>query len=223
LVINEVLPGSEWVQAGLGRATVKYDGTCIKMQDGEMYKRYDRKMKDFDHKVRLYILKNLVASVPAMYKELYVDFQEHVLRSVFGLREDCYKATREGWQPAQDPDPVSGHWPGWMPVGDGPEDKYHREAMEWYTKEWGVPPDGTYELVGEKINGNPENIDGHQLWRHGGESIENFPRSYDEIKQYFETMSRPYMEGVVWYHEDGRMVKIKRRDFGLKWPDNMGS
>jgi hypothetical protein len=36
-------------------------------------------------------------------------------------------------------------------------------------------------------------------------------------------MSRPYMEGVVWYHEDGRMVKIKRRDFGLKWPDNMGS
>jgi hypothetical protein len=77
--------------------------------------------------------------------------------------------------------------------------------------------------VGEKINGNPENIDGHQLWRHGGESIENFPRSYDEIKQYFETMSRPYMEGVVWYHEDGRMVKIKRRDFGLKWPDNMGS
>ena len=27
------------------------------------------------------------------------------------------------------------------------------------------------------------------------------------------------VEGIVWHHPDGRMVKIKRKDFGFKWPD----
>ena len=31
-----------------------------------------------------------------------------------------------GFEPAQEPDPVTGHWPGWLPVGDGPDDQYHR-------------------------------------------------------------------------------------------------
>lgn len=26
------------------------------------------------------------------------------------------------------------------------------------------------------------------------------------------------VEGLVWHHPDGRMAKIKRRDFGFKWP-----
>ena len=26
------------------------------------------------------------------------------------------------------------------------------------------------------------------------------------------------IEGIVWHHPDGRMVKIKARDFGLPWP-----
>jgi hypothetical protein len=26
------------------------------------------------------------------------------------------------------------------------------------------------------------------------------------------------IEGIVWHHEDGRKAKIKRRDFGLRWP-----
>ena len=26
------------------------------------------------------------------------------------------------------------------------------------------------------------------------------------------------IEGIVWHHPDGRMAKIKRRDFGLSWP-----
>ena len=34
-----------------------------------------------------------------------------------------------GFEPAQDEaDPVTGHWPGWLPVGDGPEDRWHREG-----------------------------------------------------------------------------------------------
>jgi hypothetical protein len=25
------------------------------------------------------------------------------------------------------------------------------------------------------------------------------------------------IEGIVWHHPDGRMVKIKKKDFGYKW------
>src|SRR5688572_32673379 len=40
------------------------------------------------------------------------------------------KTPPEGFLPAQEPDPVTGHWPGWLKVGNGKEDKYHREAFD---------------------------------------------------------------------------------------------
>jgi hypothetical protein len=43
LVFNEIVPGAEWVVAGEGRATRKYDGTCCMVRDGKLYKRYDAK------------------------------------------------------------------------------------------------------------------------------------------------------------------------------------
>src|SRR3990167_7568687 len=40
------------------------------------------------------------------------------------------KTPPPGFEPAQEaPDPVSGHWPGWLLVGDGPDDRWHREAF----------------------------------------------------------------------------------------------
>ena len=38
LVRNEVVPGAEWVLAGEGIATRKYDGTCCMVRDGKLYK-----------------------------------------------------------------------------------------------------------------------------------------------------------------------------------------
>jgi hypothetical protein len=43
LVYDEVVPGAEWVAAGEGVATVKWDGTCCRIHDGRLYKRYDAK------------------------------------------------------------------------------------------------------------------------------------------------------------------------------------
>lgn len=40
LVRNEVLPGCEWVLAGEGVATRKYDGACCMIRAGMFYKRY---------------------------------------------------------------------------------------------------------------------------------------------------------------------------------------
>jgi hypothetical protein len=91
---------------------------------------------------------------------------------------------KDGKQPPADftpaqpaPDHVTRHWPGWVPVGDGPDDKWHRQA--WGREQWNhlnleieerLPrtlPDGTYELVGPKSQGNPYKLAEHHLWPHG--------------------------------------------------------
>lgn len=165
LVRNEVVPGAEWVLAGEGVATRKFDGTCCMVRDGKLYKRYDAK---------------------------------------------AGKPTPADFEAAQEPDPVTGHWPGWVPVGEGAEDKWHREAFA----RWGdLPPDGTYELCGPKVQGNPEGFNYHVLVPHGKLEVRGCQRDFDGIKAY---LSSHNIEGIVWHHSDGRMVKIKGKDFGIK-------
>lgn len=110
-----------------------------------------------------------------------------------------------------------GHWFGWLPVGDGPEDRYFREAFYGITYE-----DGTYELIGPKVNKNPEKAMIHALIRHGGPGLAGeitdvvVPRTFDGLLEYFTQYP---IEGIVFHHEDGRMAKIKGKDFGLKRKD----
>ena len=162
LVRNEVVPGAEWVIAGEGVATRKWDGTCCLVRGGKLFKRYDVKKG---------------------------------------------RTAPDGFEPAQDPDTTTGHWPGWLPVGGGPEDAYHREAFK------GTEMDGTYELVGPKVKGNPEGFTGHVLIPHG-QHLFAAPRTYAELKAWFSGPGRD-IEGVVWWHADGRAVKIKAKDFGV--------
>lgn len=113
-----------------------------------------------------------------------------------------------------DHDNETGKTVGWVPVGDGPEDKYHREARDRRAS-W---PDGTYELVGPKIQGNPEEFEFHTLVPHGSPMsaagpLAGVPREYEALRQWMQGKN---IEGVVFHHPDGRMAKIKLRDFGLK-------
>jgi hypothetical protein len=77
-----------------------------------------------------------------------------------------------------------------------------------------VPHEGTYELVGPKVQGNPYHLEVHKLIRHGADLIDA-PRDFDGLRVW---LSEHTIEGIVWHHPDGRMAKIKRRDFGLSWP-----
>lgn len=129
------------------------------------------------------------------------------------------KTPPPNFEPAQpDPDPVTGHWPGWIPVGDGPQDQYHREALDHryvFYDNW------TYELVGPKVQGNPHDLDDHRLWTHGGEISSGLtpPRDFDGLRQW---LTENAVEGIVWWRDkddvDCDKVKIKRKDFGLPWP-----
>ena len=106
----------------------------------------------------------------------------------------------------------SGH--GWLPCVRGDSaSRYHLDAWEFHGERL---PDGTYELVGPKSNGNPHGLDRHELWRHGFPFDSSPPRDFDGLAAWLAEY-RP-VEGIVWHHPDGRMAKIKRRDFGLPWP-----
>lgn len=118
------------------------------------------------------------------------------------------KTPPPGFEAAQEPD--AGHHPGWLTVGDDAGDQWHREA---WNAAGGHLQDGTYELIGPKIQGNPEGRPTHTLIAHGCEVLADAPRTFDAIKAY---LAGKNIEGIVWHHPDGRMVKIKVRDFGMK-------
>lgn len=172
LVRDEIVPGAEWVVAGEGDATRKYDGTCCMVKDALLYKRYELK---------------------------------------------CGKTASANFIPSQEPDLVTGAQPGWLLVDTGPSDQYHREALR-NAGGAGTLPEGTYELCGPKVGGgnhdgaDPDKFGKHVLVGHGCHVLNGVPRTFDGLRAYLATAD---IEGIVWHHPDGRMVKIKTRDFGL--------
>lgn len=108
-------------------------------------------------------------------------------------------------------DPVTGKLQGWEPIEQSAFAKFHAEALE------GLPmKPGTYELVGPKINRGPDGFTSHVLIPHGWapftirQDVESAPRTYAGLADWLH--DREY-EGIVFHHPDGRMAKIKRRDF----------
>lgn len=129
-----------------------------------------------------------------------------------GIKRVYDRKPPEGFIPLQEPDPVTGHWPGWVEC-KLPDDKL---VIGIYNASPDSYPDGTYELCGPKIGtrhgANPEKLSENGLYRHGTPEYPGFPRTFDEIKAALETMD---VEGVVWHNPDGAMVKIKSKDFGI--------
>jgi len=139
------------------------------------------------------------------------------------------KKPPDGFVPAQEPDPNTGHWPGWI------ECQRANPANRWHWQAWDNQPglrDGTYELCGPKVQSDAERAfrmheqpdpDMHILIQHGcyvyctgEEFIDACPRSFDGLRRWFRGRD---IEGIVWHHPDGRMAKIKKHDFGMKRND----
>ena len=77
--------------------------------------------------------------------------------------------------------------------------------------------DGIYEAVGPKIQGNPEKQEAHALIPvlpyDASLVLDGVPRTFAGLREYLEAND---MEGIVFHHPDGRLAKIKKKDFGLK-------
>jgi len=105
---------------------------------------------------------------------------------------------------------------GWEPIDQSPFYKYWIEAMDnrRAVPEAGDFFAGTHELIGPKINGNPECAPNHVLIPHALANEVMCPtRTFEAIRAVLE--GRP-IEGIVFHNADGRMGKVKKRDFGLK-------
>ena len=111
-------------------------------------------------------------------------------------------------------DDETGKQVGWLPVDQSPNDQWHRDALANDRFMHHINMDGTYELIGPKVNGNKHGLVDHWLVRHGDGQHAGAPRTYDAIKEW---LTANKTEGIVWHHPDGRMAKIKRRDLGLPW------
>jgi hypothetical protein len=102
-------------------------------------------------------------------------------------------------------DPNTGKTVGWEPIEQSPFAKTFASITH-------QPPTtpGTYELVGPKVNGNPEGNPDHRLVPHGQFRLDDVPLDYDGLAELLGSWD---WEGIVWHHPDGRMAKLKRRDF----------
>ncbi len=180
-VINEIDEDCLWIKDGY-TATRKWNGSACAVRNGKFYKRYDAKKFFIPYKLTGWTL-------PA------------------------------GFIPCMEPDYETRHYTGWIPVTKN--DKWHLKGYEFYKNTFFCLikepqrahlniPDGTYELIGEKVLGNPEKITGHTLVPHGNFIHENCPYKYDELKEFFRELD---IEGIVFYNIDSRMCKIRKKDF----------
>jgi hypothetical protein len=173
-VLPDVTPGCEWVLAGEGLATRKYDGTCVMLdEDGNWWARREVKKGK---------------KIPDDFRMISAD-------------------------------PNTGKVMGWEPIHRSSFLNFHTEALI----EHAPTQPGTYELIGPKINGNPEKVERHMLMPHAqAEILGEFRissedgdrhRSFDMIRATLRVYAAQGYEGIVYHHPDGRMAKIKVRDF----------
>ena len=186
-----VSPGCEWVFDRETVATRKWDGTSCLWREGRLWKRYDRK----------------VPKVRARY----------LRASGKTPRVTDYKPAPAGWVPSQDPDPVTFHWPGWIPVGDEPESKWHRKALGGAS----LLCCQTYELCGPKVQGNPEGLSEHVLIPHGVELVSLRRPIWDVGSEglwdlLVETLEPLDVEGIVFWGTEGRRCKVTKARLGLQ-------
>lgn len=163
-VLPDVNPGCEWVLAGEGTATRKYDGTCV-MFDGLLWWAR-REVKEG-------------GTPPAIWKQIGHD-------------------------------PETGKSVAWEPIEQSSFAKYLFEAVDAEPlRRWET---GTYELIGPKVNKNPESVERSMLVEHAKADVFDLPdRSFVALQTWL--IALPQYEGIVFHHPDGRMAKIKRKDF----------
>ncbi|PXY42738.1 hypothetical protein DMB65_01580 [Flavobacterium cheongpyeongense] len=115
--------------------------------------------------------------------------------------------------PCQEADLISGHHPHWLKCDrTKSEDQFFFEGFDNLV----IKTDGTYELCGPKVQGNPERLVTHQLVKHGSEIIDLESVAFEDLKAFLMS-DETDMEGIVFHHKlDGRMCKLRKSDFGIK-------
>ena len=116
----------------------------------------------------------------------------------------------------QDMDKVTGKRFGYEPIQQSPFYKFWKEAIENEEDFEYVLPLGTYELCGPKIQGNNEDLQRHMLLSHEhADHVGPLELTYEGLREAMIGLREFGYEGIVSHHPDGRMAKLKTRDFRL--------
>jgi len=111
-------------------------------------------------------------------------------------------------------DDETGKTVGWEPMEQSAFARWHAEAVAEAADQNGPGPwpPGTYELIGPKVNGNPEGFEAHFLLLHAfADQLTDAPRDFTSLAAWLH--AHPY-EGIVWHDgPGGAMAKLKKRDF----------
>ena len=191
-ILPNVTKGMEWVLKGEGVATLKIDGSCCAIINGEFYKRYDAKN---GKPIPNGAIKCQEEADPITgHLPCWVKVDEN-------KPED--KWFMEAYKNAIDGEKIETTNSGFA-SGKISE---HREFV--YPK----MQDGTYEAIGVHFQGNPYNLRSDTIVKHGTITI-NVKRTFDGIKKY---LSDHYIEGIVFWLDGEPRCKIKRSDFGFEW------
>lgn len=197
LITREVHPDCQWVLDGAGQATRKFDATCVGF------------FPAVRGEVRLGGVGSHEVNEPGDLTGVWLARRE----------VKAGKTPPPGFVAVQH-DEATGKTVGWEPVEQSSFAKVHTEALatgvldEWPHEE---PCLGaTYELLGPKVNGNPEKLNDHLLVRHGyiaaveREVLNVLPRDFDGLIEWL--LADCEWEGIVWHGPDGKMAKLKVRD-----------
>ena len=131
---------------------------------------------------------------------------------------------------ALETDPNTGTTFGWEPKESSPMKKFLNKAIEKFIQDNGAEPprSTTFELIGPKINGNPEKATADELRIHGQEKAADFPtiqdildsdEPFEMLKPIFADFRAKHIEGIVFWiaDEDGNLIeprfKIRCKDF----------
>ena len=136
-----------------------------------------------------------------------------IIVGVFYKRYDAKKGKKAPANaiPCCAPDPVTGHWPHWVPVD------FLNAADKWLARAYANTPelgDRTYEAIGPHFQGNPYGLSDDILEPHGVKRIQ-VPRTFDGIRDY---LAHHNIEGIVFWKDGQPQCKIKRSDFSFDWP-----
>ena len=208
-VRDEVTPGCEWALRRDEKwcATRKWDGTCVLIRDGKIYARYDAKAgkappegaipcQEFADRETGHWPHWILATRP----------EDRWIREAF-RRSEAFNQTELLC--------LGGRWAADRTTRNLSESSAARiaELETLYVAHGHAVRDGTYEACGPAINSNHEKLAEHRLFKHGesGWFQQDLPNlTFSGIRAFLAVRE---IEGLVWHHEDGRMCKIKKKDF----------
>lgn len=113
-------------------------------------------------------------------------------------------------------DKNTGNVMGWEPIKQSGFYKFFEEAITNAMYDQVELYPHTYELIGPKINNGLDKFGMHLLIPHGKHPFFPMRRSDNKLPtpaQMMMEVKKMGWEGLVWHHPDGRMAKLKVRDY----------